>query len=172
MSQNIDFRLIQSFSLKDLDKSAKHVGRTAYWKLYSIENLFRLIVNSVLFAQLDKDWWSKAVNPTTQRTAIKNKNKYKNRPWHTSPGLHDIYYIDLFDLNEIIRVNSGSFLPVIDDIDQWIVKIETIRFPRNIVAHMNFPNKKDVKRIDIFYDDLVDLIKMIQGQNKIVFRIP
>jgi len=64
------------------------------------------------------------------------------------PGRHDIYYVFLPDLNNIIRANSNLLLPVVPDIDNWMLRIEEIRLPRNIVGHMNFPNKPDRQRID------------------------
>lgn len=69
-------------------------------------------------------------------------------------GVHGIYYTTLFQLTDIIRTNSHLFAPMIPDVDQWILRIELIRYPRNVVGHMNFPTRTDQKRIDVFYDDV------------------
>lgn len=84
-----------------------------------------------------------------------------------APGSHDIYYVDLSDLNEIIRANSHLFLPVIPDIDAWMARIEQIRLPRNIVAHMNWPHATDRKRIDVFFADLQLLAQSLSAHLKL-----
>lgn len=118
-----------------------------------MENIFRVIINSVLSAQIGTDWWKTAVDGTIQKKAQSFKNDYLTRPWHTTPGSHEIYYIHLRDLNEIMRANSNLFLPIIPEIDGWIARIEQLRLPRNVVAHMNFPSRTDQKRIDVFFED-------------------
>jgi hypothetical protein len=165
-----DFRTAQAFNLQQVDASGKDVGRRVYWKLYAIENMVRVLIHSVLCAQINPSWWASAVDQTLQNKAQGFRRKYTSRPWHTSPGIHDIYYIDLLDLNEIIRANSHLFLPVVPDIDQWVAKIEQIRLPRNVVAHMNWPSDTDRKRIDVLYEDVLALVKTLSGT--LSFLIP
>jgi len=171
MPKILDFRQSTVFRLKGIDESGKNIGKTAYWKLYAIENIFRIIIHSVLSVQLNSSWWVIAADQNIQNKAQRFKNNYSSRPWHTAPGNHDIYYIDLCDIGEIIRANSHLFAPVIPDIDQWIGKIEAIRLPRNIIAHMNFPGKTDQQRIGIFYNDVVALAVSLQT-NHFTFLIP
>jgi hypothetical protein len=52
---------------------------------------------------------------------------------------------------------------VISDIDAWIARIEQVRLPRNIVGHMNWPNKVDRQRIDVVYADLHQLVQRLSG---------
>lgn len=170
MPASRDFRKAQAFDLRQVDAAGKDVGRRVYWKLYAIENVVRVLIHSVLSAQIDASWWSSAVDQKLQKKAQGSRSKYTSRPWHTSPGTHDIYYIDLFDLNEIIRANSNLFLPVVPEIDQWMAKIEQIRLPRNVVAHMNWPSDTDRKRIDVLYEDVLALANTLSG--KVVFSIP
>lgn len=167
-----DFRTLTQFAQEAVDTSGKSVGTRVYWKLYVIENLYRIIIHSILSSQLSKSWWDIATNPKIRNKAESCKKKYLSKPWHTTPGPHDIYYVDLYDLNEIIRANSHIFSPVIHDIDRWIVELELIRLPRNVVAHMNFPSKTDRQRIDILYEDLKMLINSIQCQSKVILQIP
>jgi len=88
------------------------------------------------------------------------------------PGSHFIYFIDLHDLNEITRVNSHFFIPTIPDIDQWVLKIEMLRLPRNVIAHMNFPNQIDRQRINMIYEDFKALVNFIQTQTNVMLQIP
>ena len=164
-----DFRLL-SFDLLTVVKSGKLIGRQTYWKLYYIENVFRVVIHTVLSVQIPTDWWTVAVDGEIQKKATRFQNSYLKKIWHGKPGTHEIYYIDLKDLNEILRANSHLFVPIIPDLDKWIVGLEELRLPRNVVAHMNYPSKTDLKRIDVFYDDCVKLLDLVQ--TKIALKIP
>lgn len=166
-----DYRTIP-FSIASVNKSGRNVGKVVYWKLYAIENYYRVLLHSILSAQIDPNWWQLAVDPKIQSKASGFRQQYIARPWHTSPGSHDIYYLDLKDLNEIARVNSNLLQPIIPDIDAWMAKIESIRLPRNIVAHMNFPNNKDKKRIDIIFSDIENLMQTLVTAVNINFQAP
>lgn len=172
MPSTADFRTLQQFNLAGIHKSGRNVGTTVYWKLYAIENLYRIIIHSILSVQIRPNWWPIAVDINIQRKARDFKQKYLRRPWHTVPGQHYIYYTTLYDLNEIARANSHLFDPIVPDINQWIVKVEIIRLPRNVVAHMNFPNKNDRQRIDILYKDFKELTKIVQSRSGITLQVP
>jgi hypothetical protein len=148
------------------------VGRSVYPKLYVIENLLRITLHSILTAQLGQGWWQLAADTTIQGKATRFRNRYLARPWHTSPGTHDIYYVDLADLLEIARVNSHLLSPVIVDINNWVAQIDSIRFPRNITAHMNFANSNDRQRIEVVHNDLKALVSSLQQNPSVVFQIP
>ncbi len=169
MASVLDFRL-SKFDLNGVSKSGRFIGRQTYWKLYCIENIFRVVIHSVLTLEILPDWWTVAVDQDIQKKALRFQSNYLNKGWHGKPGTHGIYYIDLKDLNEIIRANANLFSPVIPDLDKWIIGIEELRLPRNVVAHMNFPTKTDMKRIDVFYDDCLYLITLVQ--NRIELKIP
>jgi hypothetical protein len=165
-----DFRAA-SFDVSRIQASGKYVGKNVYWKLYSIENIVRIIINSVLTAQIGPNWWSTAVDTKIAGKASRIKWSYANQPWHTQPGFHEIYYIFLPDLNEILRANSNLFLPSIPDVHQWIAKIEQIRLPRNVIGHMNWPSTIDRKRVDVFLADIVALTALI-SRTSLIITIP
>jgi hypothetical protein len=158
MSIPRDFKLLTTFRPEAIRKGGVYIGSNLYWKLYFIENLYRILIHSILSAQIQNNWWSIAVDPKIQKRATNFKSNYQNKPWHTLPGQHDIYYVFLSDLNDIVRANSHLFITVVPDINNWIVKIEDISLPRNVVAHMNFPNRQDGNRIDVVYNDIKTLL--------------
>ncbi len=170
MPRAADFRNY-AFDAARIDSGGKDLGRKIYWKLYAAENIVRVIVHSVLIVQANPNWWPIAVDPGMQQKVAKFRTQYAKQPWHSTPGKHDIYYTFLSDLNEIIRANANLFRPIIPDIDNWIAKIETVRLPRNIVGHMNWLTTTDRKRIDVFYDDLQQLVKQL-ATNMFSFVIP
>jgi hypothetical protein len=164
-----DFRS-RSFDIANVDRSGKDVGRKVYWQLYCVENLVRVLVHSILSAQVGIDWWEISVSSTIRQKASRRKQGYTNVPWHSSPGAHEIYYIDLSDLNEIIRANSNLFQPVVTDVDAWIARIEQLRLPRNVVAHMNWPSTTDRKRIQVFHADVKALVDSVSS--RVTISIP
>jgi hypothetical protein len=64
---------------------------------------------------------------------------------------------------QVQSAGSDLFLPLVPEIDLWMAKIEQIRLPRNVVAHMNWPSDTDRKRIDVLYDDVVALANTLSG---------
>jgi hypothetical protein len=153
----VDFRL-HTYDTGRVESSGRYIGRNIYWKLYFIENAVRTVIHSVLTAQVHSNWWSLAVDSKIQQKAASVKADYRQRPWHTTPGSHDIYYVFLKDLVEVMRANSHIFLPIIPEIDQWIAELERIRLPRNVVGHMNWPSAADRRRIGLLYDDIKILV--------------
>lgn len=172
MPRVIDFRERPQFSIENVSRSGIYLGKNVYWKLYAVENFYRVIIHSILSVQINSDWWSIATPPPIQKKAERFKEDYLEKPWHTIPGKHFIYFTDLNDLNEITRTNSGFFVPIIPTVDEWVLKIENMRLPRNVVAHMNFPNKPDRQRIDIIYEDFKKLIKSIRDKDDVILKVP
>ena len=162
MAAPSDFRT-SAFDLTRVDNAGKNVGRVVYWKLYAIENIVRVIIHSVLSVQIGPGWWATATAGPLQKRVTSFMASYAQKPWHSTPGKHEIYYTFLGDLNEIIRANSHLFAPAIQDIDQWIARLEQIRFPRNIVGHMNWLTTADRKRVDVLHSDLQALLRQLSA---------
>lgn len=149
-----DFRADPGFDRGRIERSGRDLGRNVYWQLYVVENLLRVLVHSVLRSQVGEDWWSFAVDERMQRKARRHQESYARRPWHGSPGAHGLYFVDLADLSAIIRANRRLFSRTLPDVDEWVVRIEQVRLPRNVVAHMNWPSVTDRKRIDVLHSDV------------------
>ena len=157
-----DFRNLV-FSQVRVERCGKYIGRYNYWKLYAIQNILRVTLNSVLSSQIGPNWWNVAVDPAVRRKATGVRANYARRPWHTPAGTHDIYYVFLPDISNIMRANSHLLKPVIPTINLWITRIDDIRIPRNLVGHMNFPNLLDRQRIDSLHRDIGSLISQMQS---------
>jgi hypothetical protein len=171
MPRTVDFRTA-AFDAGRVDGSGKDIGRNVYWKLYAVENIVRVLVHSVLTAEIGPGWWAFGVASDLQKRVAKVISGYAASPWHTYPGRHELYFTFLSDLNEIIRANRNLFLPTIPDIDQWIARLEQVRLPRNVVGHMNWPSKTDRQRIDVVYADLQALLRQIRQTGSVPSLIP
>jgi hypothetical protein len=167
MSNIQDFRAFR-FSEQNVLRCGNYAGHRAYWKLYFVENVFRVIIHTILSIQISPDWWNEATDGDTKRKARRNKDNYKW--WHSNAGSHFIYYLDLKDLGEIIRANAHLFRPAIPAIDQWILGIEMVRLPRNLVSHMNFPSSRDFQLMDEFYLECKSLLYEVS--KKFQLQIP
>lgn len=165
-----DFRTY-AFDRARVDAAGRNIGSRVYWKLYAIENLLRVLVHSVLTAQAGANWWTVTVEPKLRRRVADRMKEYASRPWHSTPGKHDVYYTFLSDLSKIITVNSHLFKPIIPDIDQWVARIEQVRLPRNIVGHMNWPSTTDRQRIDVCHADLQQLVQQLASQG-VTLNVP
>ena len=162
MATTKDFRQY-ALAPSHVDAAGKHVGRHIYWKLYAIENIVRVITHSILSVQSGPTWWQSAADAQIKGNVAWKKSDYANMPWHSTPGKHDIYYTTLSELVKIITNHSNLFTPLIPNINQWIVRLEEIRLPRNIVGHMNWLSKNDKNRIDLLHADLLQLIHKLSA---------
>ena len=147
---SLDFRN-QPFSIQRINRTAKQIGCFAYPKLYFIENLLRIIINSVLSIQIGPNWWFSAASPRLKKRAngvrISYQERQALRPGHALPGDHDIYYVYFSNLIEIIREHAHHFRPVITNIDNLIADVDIAVNGRNLVCHMNYPGEYDRRKV-------------------------
>jgi len=67
MPKFIDFRDLPQFIPDAVSRSGQNVGKTIYWKLYAIENFYRVIIHSILSVQIPLDWWLIATDISTRK---------------------------------------------------------------------------------------------------------
>jgi hypothetical protein len=146
MASVVDYRTLP-FSVESVNASGLSLGRTAYRKLYAIENTLRVIIHSVLTAQIGPGWWEFAVDPKFRKKVSDVRDGYRDLLGRAPVGRHDLYYTFLPDLNRIIRPNAHLFPPAVPDVDEWIVRIERLRLPRNLVGHANWPTAAAARTI-------------------------
>ncbi len=166
-----DYRSYTAFDLGRVHAAGKHLGKTDYWKLFAIENMLRVIVHSVLSAQVGANSWSTAAPAAVAKSVLSRRQDYAKRPWHSTPGKHEVYYLQLPELTNVMQVNSNQFRPIVPQIDNWIAQAELLRLPRNIVGRMNWPSKPDRQRIDVFHSDLQALLRQLSNGG-VALKIP
>lgn len=165
-----DFRLSE-FTATQVINSGKFLGRRFYWRFYFLENFLRVLVHSILSVQLGPEWLDLVADKKLKNRISWSKSDYKKNPRHATPGEHDIYFVSWSDLVKIMTFNSNLFMPVIPNIDEWVLRFESLRISRNLVAHMNWPNQHDMSLIEETYIVSKSLLRTI-GTSGIEFQIP
>ena len=132
--------------------------------MYFVENTLRVTINSILSIEIGKNWWDVAVDFNIRTKVERFKSQYKGSKLPTI-GRHGLYFIGLGDLNEIVRANANLIQPIVPDIQDWIVRIEQLRLPRNYVAHMNHPSNAALELIDALYRDAGHLLGWLVKNN-------
>lgn len=157
----MDFRRCV-FSAGHVRTSAHRIGDTLYWRLYFSENVTRVIVHSVLTAQLGPAWWATAVSTNTTSSIQSMLNSYAANQRHAIPGTHAIYFLFLPQLSLIVRSHINLFLQVIPTAQDWSVSLDRVKVPRNLVGHMNWPNAYDRRMIENVYSQTLDALASTQ----------
>ena len=73
--------------------------------------------------------------------------------WHSRRGANPIFYTDMGDLSSIIIGNWDVFDALFPN-QAWITqKFNEIELSRNIIAHNNFLEEREIKRIRLYFED-------------------
>jgi hypothetical protein len=172
MTTPTDFR-VGTFALSRVSASGIYLGQHYYHKLYFIENAFRVLIHSVLTVQYSPENWWQVVTTDKQREAVDSlRKRYRNAPTTSFPGNHGIYYLYLSDLNKILRQEAGQFQPLMPNVDDWVIWLEQINLPRNIVGHMNWLNASDKMKIDETYQQAKVLLRKFKDSGRIPILTP
>jgi len=134
-----------------------------YPLLYAFENSVREFVDGHLTATLGRQWFDdgRVVSETIRRTVKRNQDAEGRHRYHSRRSARPIYYTNIDDLGAIVQSEKGW--PVFKQIfpsDKWLPGIiEKIEASRNVVAHMNPLQRRDVDRIRLHFEDWLDQIK-------------
>ena len=129
-----------------------------YPLLYVIENSIREVVQRVMRAKYGADWWNTALTSGKAKqvklTSAQRQDSEVRMSWHQRRGAHDIDYIDLSELRDIILAKQDDFFPdVLGDNRAWFEQFMRELIPsRNVVCHMNplaQHNVDDVVRVKV-----------------------
>jgi hypothetical protein len=134
-----------------------------YPLLYAFENSVREFVDGHLMAAFGKDWWDdpKIVSPGVRKIVDRNKASEARHRYHSRRTARPIYYTEIAQLGSITMSERGwSIFRKLLPSDKWLPGvIEKIEVSRNVVAHMNPLQKKDIERIRMNFEDWLAQIK-------------
>lgn len=130
----------------------------AYRSLYVVENTLRELIRKVLGQKAN--WWKNYV-PRSIQTQV--QNTISETPYHAAPRSDELEYTHLGQLKEIItfKKNWTYFLPYLNEKNKsfFIATIDKAIPSRNAIAHSIPLKTKDLKVVDIRFEDILKMIK-------------
>lgn len=148
--------------------NAKHVSDAVrmgevYPTLYAFENSMREFIDGHLVAVYGTNWPDdpKIVNTTIKSRVERNRNAEARHRYHSRRSARFVYYTDLGDLPLIAHSEHGwRVFKRLFPTDKWLHgRVEVIEASRNVVAHMNPLEKRDIDRIRLNFEDWLAQIK-------------
>ena len=129
---------------------------------YTFENSMREYIDGHLTAAYGDRWHDdpRIVSTTIKGRVERNRNAEAKHRYHSRRNARFIYYTDLGDLPAIAHGENGwKVFNGLFPTDKWLHgRVEVIETSRNVVAHMNPLQKRDIERIRINFEDWLDQI--------------
>lgn len=125
----------------------------AYLALFCLENSIRELVAERLQDALGTDWWARGTSTELRKKVDQRQEKEGANRWHIRRGAQEIYYTDFGDLIAIIRRNWEAFEDLFPD-QNWVInRLAELEASRNIVAHNNNLDDRELQRIRMYLQD-------------------
>jgi hypothetical protein len=99
-------------------------------KLFLLENSIRRVVHAVMEKKHGVDWWYDAAPRDIMYATFDRRSGENETRWRGQFGAEPIYYTDIRDLSEIMKVHQDIFKGVYGKelmIDDWIDIVERVR---------------------------------------------
>lgn len=126
-----------------------------YLAFFCLENSVRELIVERLSERHGGMWWGdRATKALRDRVATRQEKEGKNR-WHTRRGASEIYYTDFSDLSSLIQNNWSDFEDLFPDINWVVTRFTEMEASRNIVAHNNLLDQRELERIKIYLADWI-----------------
>lgn len=125
----------------------------AYLALYCLENAIRELVVERMQDEFGSDWWTSHTSSELQTKVEQRQGKEGRNRWHTRRGAQEIYYTDFGDLIAIIRRNWDAFADLFPDVSWVVTRLQELESSRNIVAHNNQLDDRELQRIRMYLQD-------------------
>jgi hypothetical protein len=152
------FPVIDPFLPNKLIREANEMANV-YPVVYLFENSVRNLIRIVLENKYGSAWWEDKVPLVVKQEVEKRLKKERENRWHGKRGAHKIFYTNIGDLNSIITTNWKDFKDLFPN-QTWIKsRIDEIEVSRNIIAHNNPLSDRDIKRLKLYFEDLVNQLK-------------
>jgi len=130
----------------------------AYRALYAVENTLRELIRKVLGQKAN--WWKNYI-PSNIQTQV--QNTILETPYYAPPRSDELEYTHLGQLKEIItfKKNWTDFLPYLNEKNKgsFVATIDKAIPSRNAIAHSIPLKAKDLKVVDVRFEDILKMIK-------------
>ena len=142
------------------NKTEVNLGKmaNAYQALYAVENTLRELIRKVLNQKVD--WWKNCIPSGIQ---VEVEDTIKKTPYHAVERNDELEYTHLGQLKEIIiyKENWNDFLPYLNEKDKnsFAATINKAIPSRNAIGHCIPLKLKDLKVVDVRFEDILRMIK-------------
>lgn len=120
---------------------------------FCLENSARELVVGRLSENHGGEWWEDKVPRAIKDKVVQRQGKEDKNRWHVQRGASPINYTDFGDLVQIVIANWEDFEDLFPD-QHWITgRFNDLEASRNIVAHNNTLDEREVDRIKMYLAD-------------------
>ena len=149
---------VDAFLSSGIAKDAQAMAQV-YPIYYTLENSLRIVIKRIMENKYGKQWWDSKAPKPVKKNVDDRKCQEDKKPWHGKRGQHEIFYSNFGDLRTIIERNWDDFKKFFPS-RLWITqKLDELENPRNVLAHHNPVSKIDLKRMEVYFEDWVNLLK-------------
>ncbi|MFI5270099.1 MAG: Swt1 family HEPN domain-containing protein [Chloroflexota bacterium] len=124
-----------------------------YLAFFCLENAVRELVNERMTENHSAAWWSTLASADIRKRVGTRQSKEGKDRWHIKRGKHEIYYTDFGDLRLIILNNWADFEDLFPDQNWVISRLGELEASRNIIAHSNTLDERELARIKLYLKD-------------------
>ena len=127
----------------------------AYLAFFCLENAIRELVAERLTENHGPDWWTERTTSDLRKKVQDRQTKEGKQRWHIRRGETEIFYTDFGDLKTLIRENWADFEDLLPD-QHWVTaRLDELEASRNIIAHSNVLDKRELDRIRMYLEDWI-----------------
>jgi len=129
---------------------------SAYARFFVLENTLRLVVKDGLVKSFPSNW-VQTIQPVLLAGKSKHEQQRLNSIIQSTPDriLEHVYYREL---GVIIEKFWNDFQPVFLDKNRTLMKLTELEDLRNDIAHNRVLSDHDIKRIEVYYMDLLSKV--------------
>lgn len=125
----------------------------AYLAFFCLESSARELIVERLSERHGPDWWEDKTSRSVRDKVSKRQESEGRNRWHTRRGASPIYYTDFGDLLSLMQNNWPDFEDLFPDINWVASRFTELEASRNIVAHNNLLEDREVDRIKMYLAD-------------------
>lgn len=154
--------LIYNSEISKIIKQEKRIiQKESYEILKELEQKLRQCISENL-SKVSKEWWKRKVPEDVRKNAETRKKKNES-PWlWIKGGSPLIDYIDFSDYGKIITRKDNwneIFKHIFENRENLLSKLKELEPIRNTIMHSRNLTKKQVKRLELYSDDLDEKMK-------------
>lgn len=138
----------------DLRRSAME-ALPGYLAFFCLENSVRELIVERLSEGHGDGWWIECATKNVSARVQQRQDKEGKNRWHTQRGASEIYYTDFGDLTSLMQNNWADFEDLFPDVNWIVTRFTEMEASRNIVAHNNQLDRRELERIKLYLADWV-----------------